>query len=178
MQLSWINPKAALKKSGINGLGLFAKKKIGKGEVVLAQGGRISTCNEIYKKRGPLTHVCFLIDVNLLICPFDKKEKSYKDGAFFMNHSCSANCGVKGQIVFVAMREIKQGEELTYDYAMTDCYVDDPNYKSEPMRCNCLSRNCRKFVCDSDWKNLDLIKRYNGFFSAHIKDMQEKHNLR
>jgi len=42
----------------------------------------------------------------------------------FSNHSCEPNIGVQGQIVYVAMRDIAPGEELTHDWAMTD---DDEN---------------------------------------------------
>jgi SET domain-containing protein len=38
----------------------------------------------------------------------------------FSNHSCEPNIGVQGQIVFVAMRDIAAGEELTHDWATTD----------------------------------------------------------
>ena len=37
-----------------------------------------------------------------------------------LNHSCEPNLDVKGQIVFVAIRDIEEDEELSFDYAMTD----------------------------------------------------------
>lgn len=33
----------------------------------------------------------------------------------YTNHSCEPNIAIQGQIVFVAMREIAAGEELTHD---------------------------------------------------------------
>ena len=48
----------------------------------------------------------------------------------FTNHSCAPNIGVQGQIVFVALRDIAAGEELTHDWATTD----DDTYE---MRCRC-----------------------------------------
>jgi len=36
----------------------------------------------------------------------------------FLNHSCEPNVGILGQIIFVAMRNIDSGEELTIDYAL------------------------------------------------------------
>jgi hypothetical protein len=42
----------------------------------------------------------------------------------FSNHSCDPNIGVQGQIVFVALRQIAAGEELTHGWATTD----DDNY--------------------------------------------------
>jgi hypothetical protein len=40
----------------------------------------------------------------------------------FINHSCDPNVGFAGDIVLVAMRDIRQGEELTADYALFDDY--------------------------------------------------------
>lgn len=42
---------------------------------------------------------------------------------YILNHLCNPNVGVRGEITFVAMRDIKAGEELTTDYAM----IDDDN---------------------------------------------------
>lgn len=33
----------------------------------------------------------------------------------FLNHACEPNVGIQGQIVFVAMRNVAAGEELTLD---------------------------------------------------------------
>ena len=46
----------------------------------------------------------------------------------FLNHSCEPNVGVQGQIVFVAMRDVAAGEELTLDYGTID-------HDAEPMAC-------------------------------------------
>jgi len=48
----------------------------------------------------------------------------------FSNHSCEPNIGVQGQIVFVAIRDIAAGEELTHDWATTD----DGNYEMWYLR--------------------------------------------
>ena len=48
-----------------------------------------------------------------------------------LNHSCAPNVGLEGQIAFVAMRDVAAGEELTFDYAMTD------DEESLEMVCNC-----------------------------------------
>lgn len=57
-----------------------------------------------------------------------------------MNHSCDPNCGVgfNGKNwVYKAFKDIKAGEELTYDYAMA-------NYKVENFpKCLCESSKCR-----------------------------------
>jgi len=37
-----------------------------------------------------------------------------------VNHSCDPNCGLVGAVLVVAMRDIEPGEEITFDYAMSD----------------------------------------------------------
>jgi hypothetical protein len=64
----------------------------------------------------------------------------------------------------VAMRDIRPGEELTYDYAMTD---SDPRLR---MQCNCRSRNCRGLVTGDDWKIPSLQRKYGGYLSWHIRE--------
>ena len=63
----------------------------------------------------------------------------------------------------VAMREIGVGEELTYDYAMTD----SGNYD---MECKCDSKNCRKRIRGDDWMIPEIQKRYKGYFQKNIQD--------
>ena len=58
----------------------------------------------------------------------------------YLNHSCDPNCAIAGQIVFVAMRDIAAGEELTHDWATTD----DLDYE---LDCRCGSAACRRARC-------------------------------
>ena len=45
-----------------------------------------------------------------------------------VNHSCNPNCGIKvneaGAHDYVAMRDIEPGDEVTFDYAMQNFFVD------------------------------------------------------
>ncbi|MSR67880.1 SET domain-containing protein-lysine N-methyltransferase [Candidatus Peribacteria bacterium] len=171
MHLSWLNPKVKVDKSNINGAGLFAYKKIKRNEVILVQAGKVCSVSEIYHKNPQISDICFLIDKNFFICPIKVKGKFYKDGAFLMNHSCDPNCGLRGQIIFIAIRDICANEELTYDYAMTDSCTDDREIFTKPMQCSCGSKKCRKDISDNDWKNPVLKKGYHGYFSSYIKSM-------
>lgn len=81
----------------------------------------------------------------------------------FINHCCNPNCGVRGEITFVALRFIKTGEELTIDYAM----VDDEDYA---FACTCGSKLCRKKVTGRDWRIASLQRRYSGFFARYLTD--------
>lgn len=83
----------------------------------------------------------------------------------FFNHSCDPNIGPRGQIEFVALRDIAADEELCTDYAMT---VDTTNRAPYVLRCNCGSPLCRKEVTGLDWKLPELQARYKDRFAIFI----------
>ena len=57
-----------------------------------------------------------------------------------IRYSCEPNIGVKGGLVFVAMKDILSGEELTID----GCLFGAP-YDSD-IQCKCKKENCRKVL--------------------------------
>ena len=112
------------------------------------------------KLEGELGPAEIQIAEDLLIAPVSQDER---DGSMlYINHSCDPNCAIQGQIVFVAMRDIGVGEELTHDWATTD----DMDYVLE---CNCGSRECRGTVTGKDWMKEDLQRRYAGWFCWHVQ---------
>ncbi len=84
-----------------------------------------------------------------------------------INHSCSPNAGFKGQIVLVAMHDIKKGEQITFDYATV---LSKPRGvdKEYEFKCNCGSVECRKSITWNDWKNPVLQKKYDGYFQWYL----------
>jgi hypothetical protein len=78
---------------------------------------------------------------------------------------------MRGEITFVAMRDIPAGQELTHDWATTD----DDDYSVE---CKCGSPNCRGTVTGKDWQRPELQKRYAGYFSAYLADKIARMNKR
>ena len=95
----------------------------------------------------------------LLICSTTEAEG--EGSTIFSNHSCDPNIGVRGQIVFVAMRDIRAGEELTHDWAMTD---DDDNSTSS----HCVAANCRGQSTGKDWMRPELQERYGEYSFSYI----------
>ena len=79
----------------------------------------------------------------------------------YTNHCCDPNLGMRGEITFVAIRDIRADEELTHDWAMTD----DDDYSVE---CNCGVPNCRKILTGKDWQLPELQARYAGYFSEYL----------
>jgi hypothetical protein len=157
--LSYISPKAAVKTSPIHGRGLFAQEPIAKGEIVCIKGGHIfnrEMLREVQKALGPAE---VQIGENLFIGPLAAEER--EGSMIFSNHSCNPNIGVQGQIVFVAMRDIQAGEELTHDWATTD----DEDHE---MECKCGAPNCRKVITGQDWRRKDLQEKYAGYMSWYL----------
>src|SRR5882672_8407719 len=127
-KLSYISPKAAVKGSAIHGQGLFAIAQIATDEIVCVKGGHIF--NREVLRAMPAWYRAAEIQIaeDLFIGPLSEEER--EGSMIFSNHSCEPNIGVHGQIVFVAMRDIEPGEELTHDWATTD----DDEFE---MECKC-----------------------------------------
>lgn len=79
--------------------------------------------------------------------------------ARYINHSCDPNCGIKKLNRIVAMKTIYPGEEITWDYEMSE------HSWWWKMRCRCKSNMCRKKI--GDYKNMPAKtrKKYKGFIS-------------
>lgn len=158
--LSYLSPKAGVRTSRIHGRGLFALGEFRPGDIVCIKGGYIfdrAALGEIAPALGPAE---IQVADDLFIGPRHAEER---DGAMiFSNHSCDPNIGVQGQIVFVALRQIAIGEELTHDWATTD----DEDYS---MTCRCGAPCCRGVITGQDWRNKDLQRKYRGMFSWYLQ---------
>ena len=157
--LSYLSPKTVVKPSPIQGRGLFAEEPIAKGEVVAVKGGHVfdrATLRRIAEELGPAE---IQIGEDLFICALTADER--EGCMIFSNHSCDPTLGVQGQVVFAALRDVRAGEELTHDWAMTD---DDDSR----MECRCGAAACRGEVTGKDWTRPELQARYAGHFSAYL----------
>ena len=157
--LSYLSAKTAVRPSPIHGRGLFATADIAKDEIVATKGGHIVTREQLREITPQLGPVEIQIDDDLFIAPVTDDER--EGSMLYSNHSCDANLGIRGEITFVAMRDIRAGEELTHDWATTD----DDNYS---MKCECGGLNCRGTLTGKDWQRPKLQKRYAGYFSAYL----------
>ena len=70
---------------------------------------------------------------------------------------------MSGQISLVAMRDIAPGEEVCFDYAMSD----GSDY--DEFDCACGASRCRGRIQGTDWMNPELIARYDGYFSPYLR---------
>jgi hypothetical protein len=136
---------------------MFAVDNIAKDEIVFIKGGRILQRKEMYTS-SPAESYLPIDDYYVIGARLAEDEYESK---LFVNHSCSPNCGVRGEITFIAIREIIVGEELTIDYAM----VDNEPYE---FQCECGSICCRGVVTGMDWKLECLQRKYGQSFSRYL----------
>ncbi|XP_030013009.1 histone-lysine N-methyltransferase 2B isoform X2 [Sphaeramia orbicularis] len=134
-------------RSAIHGRGLFCKRNIEAGEMVIEYAGIVirsvlTDKREKYYDGKGIGCYMFRID------DFDVVDATmHGNAARFINHSCEPNCysrviNVEGRkhIVIFALRKIYRGEELTYDYKFP---IEDASNK---LSCNCGARRCRRFL--------------------------------
>lgn len=156
MFMNYVGTKAEARTAGATGTGVFAVEPIAKGETVVVFGGFAVTRPELDDLPGARRAHSLQIDDDLfLVGPGNEPGD-------FVNHSCEPNLGVFGSVMLVARRDIAEGEELTYDYAMTDSQDYDE------FVCLCGTPSCRGVVTGSDWLRPDLQRRYRGSFSAYL----------
>ena len=159
---SYVSPKVEKKDINGRGYGLFAKEFISKGEIVSISGGIIITKDDFEKLKSEQLDYAYHITDDFLICPLNPSDPS---DDWRMNHCCEPNCGLDGNIVFLAIRDILKDEELTYDYCMTET---NPDYK---MNLFCDKSSCRKVFSGNDWKIPEIQKKYKDYFSNYIKKL-------
>lgn len=118
------------------GLGLFAETPIKRGDFIIEYYGPVMNEDEADTKGGKYQ---FGVDDKWTI-----DGSSRKNMARYINHSCRPNCEpeIEGKRVFIhALRAIKPGEELTYNYGKE--YFND---YIKPYGCRCghhRSRNTK-----------------------------------
>jgi SET domain-containing protein len=153
--------KIHIQKSSMHGKGIFATKDIAKGEVVFIIKGK---------------KIKFLID---------SKEQAEKAGmnwvgysrnqwidpiehCVYFNHSCDPNSAIKGRLTFVAVRDIKKGEEITFDYSLNE---SDIFWR---MKCRCGSKNCRKQIRSIQYLPSSLVKKRWQMIPKYFQDIYER----
>ena len=158
---TWRSPKIRVSDNTLAGRGVVAIADIEKDEIVAIKAGNIITRNELEQATASAGDMALQIDDDFYLAPRCPEE--VEEMSVFINHSCDPNVGFRGQVVYVAMRDIRAGEELCHDYAMerSDDYVLD---------CHCGSRLCRVKVSGEDWRLPELQQRYGDYFSIYIRN--------
>jgi uncharacterized protein len=153
-----MSPKLIPADVTIAGRGTYARVAIATGEVVVAFGGHVVSGDVFAGLPAGRRSLSIQVADHLYLVGPEQPEASD-----MVNHSCDPNCGILGSSVLVAIRPISAGEELCYDYAMSDGSPYDE------FACSCGTALCRGDITGDDWSRRDLIERYKGWFSAYLQ---------
>ena len=148
------NPKVVVRRTKHHGRGVFAKEDIKKGEVIAVFDGKIYD----YDFEGWNDRIC-----DHVVQFEEKKWRISKGIGQRINHSCEPNCGIKNLFKVVAMRKIPKGEEITWDYEMTE-----RNVTGWSMKCSCGTKSCRKKIGNYDNMPEEVRKKYTGYISKWL----------
>lgn len=158
--ISWTHPHLEVRVSN-NGNGLFTTSSLAKDTLLAVFGGTIMSKDDVLSLDESSCRNVLQIEDNLWI----GTGLPTREPADFINHSCSPNAGIQGQICLVAMRNINANEEITFDYAT----VLTQWTGMDAIMCNCESTECRTIITADDWKSPELQKKYAGYFSTYIQ---------
>ncbi len=156
-----------VRKSSIQGKGVYAAKNFKKGEVVL----EIDDSHIVIDKNS-LTKQQQEFDCDYLS---DDKVVLMREPEKYINHSCDPSTytkTIKGVRKVIAMHDIKKGDEITYDYAM--------NGDNEgTFECKCGTSNCRR-IYNGNFFKLPVVtqKRYlpyleDWFVQEHVERIKQ-----
>ena len=154
------SPKIEVRDDTLSGRGVVAIEDIAKDETVAIKSGHIVNARQLEKISLQVGDFALQISEDFYLSPGSPEEVD--DMTVFINHSCDPNVGFLGQIIYVAMRDIKAGEELCHDYSMerSDSYR---------LECRCGSSLCRHQVTGDDWQLPELQQRYGRYFSIYLR---------
>jgi SET domain-containing protein len=85
---------------------------------------------------------------------------------WYLNHSCEGNVGFDSMGDFIAIKNIKSGNELAYDYGLVE---SNPDFH---MKCMCKSLKCRGIITGLDWKKLKNDPKKFRFMHPYLKNKQ------
>jgi hypothetical protein len=157
---SYLSPKLEARSlPAKGGHGVYAIAPIKASELLVVWGGDIVEGERLAQMAGNLQHLCIQVEEDLYMIIREDRIGP----ADYVNHSCSPNAGMSGQVALVAMRPIAPGEEVCFDYAMSD------GSEYDEFECKCGAPNCRGRVTGEDWKRPELIRRYRGYFSPYLQ---------
>jgi uncharacterized protein len=144
-QVKQVRRRFVIRKSPIHGRGVFALTHIPKHtRIIEYRGERISQeeADERYSEAHENSPHTMLFEVNdRLVIDATRKGNS----ARWINHSCAPNCEIEDEnerIFIESRRDIRPGEELTYDYNLQ---LGEPHTAAAKRfhACFCRARRCR-----------------------------------
>jgi uncharacterized protein len=139
--------KIEVRNSGVHGRGVYAARAIKAGEKIIEYKGERISWKEADRRpasdpNDPHHTFLFALDDGKHVIDAAVGGNS----ARWINHSCDPNCETEetedGRVFIQAMRDIRRGEELFYDYGLILDERLTPTLKKE-YTCHCGARDCR-----------------------------------
>lgn len=142
-----LNPKIEVRKSAIEGKGLFAIAPFIEGEEFVVATGEEPVEVKVYtdEEFKKFTEWCVANDKEWdAVSIGNGKHRAAisdreKHPGNYGNHSCNPNVKGSSKGGLIALRDIEKNEEITIDYAQFST-------KDWSMTCNCGASNCKKIV--------------------------------
>ena len=155
--------KVHIKKSNIHGNGIFAKKDITKNENIALIKGKVINHTVVNKKTSAIGPNWIGIGRNKWIVPrvFDR-----------VNHSCDPNAGIKGSRTLIALKNIKEDEEIFIDYSTTE---EDILWTLN-KKCKCGSKKCRKVIKSIQFLPKVTFNRYLPYIPKYFQKVYIKYH--
>ena len=133
------------RRSGVHGKGVFALTDLAEGETIIEYVGEVISWKEALRRHphdpsNPNHTFYFHIDDKHVI-----DGKAGGNSSRWINHACRPNCEADedgGRVFIKALRNIKAGEELFYDYGL----IIDAKYTKKLLAeypCWCGAKKCR-----------------------------------
>lgn len=147
------------------GNGVYADKDIKKGEIIhVLSGKRLDTFDVVSRVLRGKENIDDIFQIGKrTYIDLDALSRTF-------NHSCNPTGGIRKTSELFALRDIKKGEELTYDYSLTIAPTD------WYMKCMCGSKICRKKLGDvvSVPKKRRMEYRKLGALQRYMKEILKK----
>jgi uncharacterized protein len=138
--------------------GVFAVEPVKAGELISVWSGVVVNAEQLSQLPDEIRRHTIQVEDHLFFASIRPDEP-----ADYINHSCNPNTGLVGQLTLVALRAIKPGEEICFDYATADSTPYDE------FDCECGASNCRGRVTGNDWRSPELWRRYKGHFMPYLQ---------
>ncbi len=147
-------------KSKIHGLGIRIGEDVKKGDFIFYVKGKMKFKVNKNKADALANPDWIGVAANQWIDP----KKPYK----FLNHSCDPTTGIRGRVTLVALKDLKQGDEITIDYSTIE---GDPQWE---MKCLCGSKKCRGIVRSIQSLPKRRFEEYLPYVSTYFKKLYLK----
>ena len=172
-------------KYGTGNMGVFASQNIQQGEFIFKCD--TSTCDYIIrdttdslKTKDEFIKCCemnpdckdfmlnyqYMVDHDTYLLPRLWKEKKLLCICAFFNHSCNPNSGLNGNASIVSLKNITEGEELTFDYQILDT---EASFYSG-LSCKCGSNNCRGVLSFDQYRNIEWQNKFYDYSTTYVKN--------